>query len=74
MKVPVRTPLPDDCFAQHSVSQSADLPAEGSITIKEYVDWANALVVVTRRYRAQVNRCGTLNQGPLDPEAPIEEP
>lgn len=70
--VPVRTPLPDDCFAQHSVSQSADLPAEGSITIKEYVGWANALVVVTRRYRAQASRCGDLNEA--DPAAPSEEP
>ena len=72
--VPVRTPLPDDCFEQHDVSQQAEMPAEGSLTFKDYVIWADGLVVVTRRYQAQVDRCGTLNQGAFDPEVPIEEP
>jgi len=36
------------------------------------VGWANALVVVTRRYRAQASRCGDLNE--VDPAAPSEEP
>ena len=72
--VPVRTPLPDDCFEQHEVSPQAEMPAEGSLTFKEYVTWADGLVVVTRRYRTQADRCGTLNQAAFDPEAPIEEP
>jgi len=50
------------------------MPAEGSLTFKDYVIWADGLVVVTRRYQAQVDRCGTLNQGAFDPEVPIEEP
>ncbi len=62
--VPVRTPLPDDCFEQHSVSQQARMPAEGSLTFKEYVTWVDALVVITKRYQAQARRCHYLNEEP----------
>jgi hypothetical protein len=50
------------------------MPAEGSLTFKDYVTWADGLVVVTRRYQAQVDRCGTLNQGASDPEVLSVEP
>lgn len=71
--VPVRTPLPDDCFEQHDVSPQAEMPAEGSLTVKDYVTWADALVVVTQRYQAQSDRCDGLNREP-GPAAPSEEP
>lgn len=70
--VAVRTPLPDDCFEQHSVNQQARLPAEGSLTFKRYVTWADALVVLMQRYQAQATRCHDLNEA--DPTVPIEEP
>jgi len=72
--VPVRTPLPDDCFEQHEVSPQAEMSAEGSLTVEDYVTWADGLVVVTRRYQAQADRCGILNQKEPDPTAPSEEP
>lgn len=71
--VPVREPLPDDCFEQHSVSELARMPAEGSLTLKEYVIWADDLVVVTQEYQAQATRCDVLNREP-GPAAPSEEP
>ncbi len=70
--VPVREPLPDDCFEQHSVSEMARMPVEGSLTLKEYVIWADDLVVVTQEYQAQADRCDGLNRA--DPTAPSEEP
>ncbi len=70
--VPVRTPLPDECFQIHTVSPQTELSAEGPLTFKDYVDWANSLVVVTRLYQAQSVRCGELNQS--DPAAPSSEP
>lgn len=48
------------------------MPAEGSLTVKDYVTWADALVVVTRRYQAQADRCDGLNRA--DPAALSEEP
>lgn len=72
VKVPVRTPLPDDCFTQHQVNAAARLPAEGSLTVKEYVTWADALVVIVKRYQAQSQRCHDLNH--RDPAAPSSEP
>lgn len=49
------------------------MPAEGSLTFKDYVTWADALVVVTQRYQAQSDRCDGLNREP-GPAAPSEEP
>ncbi len=70
--VPVREPLPDDCFEQHSVNEISRMPVEGSLTIKEYVTWVDDLVVVTQEYQVQVTRCDGLNRA--DPTAPSEEP
>ncbi len=70
--VPVREPLPVDCFEQHVVSELARMPAEGSLTLKEYVIWVDDLVVVTQEYRTQASRCGILNEA--DPVALSEEP
>ncbi len=70
--VPVREPLPDDCFEQHSVSELARMPAEGSLTLKEYVIWVDDLVVVTQEYQTQASRCGVLNEA--GPVAPSEAP
>lgn len=73
VEVGVRTPLPDDCFENHFVAAHARMPAEGSLQFKQYVIWANALVVAAKRYQAQVDRCRALNEGP-GPEAPSVEP
>jgi len=70
--VPVRTPLPTDCFEQHSVSQSARMSAEGSLTFKEYVTWVDGLIVITKRYQVQARRCANLNEEP-GRAVPIEE-
>lgn len=72
VKVPVRTPLPDDCFTTHHVSPQAALPAEGPLILKDYVTWADSLVVVAKRYLAQAQRCQALNQS--DPAVPTSEP
>jgi len=48
------------------------MPAEGSLTLKEYVIWVDDLVVVTQEYRTQASRCGILNEA--DPVALSEEP
>ena len=73
VEVAVRTPLPDDCFAQHSVGSTSTLPAEGSLLFKAYTIWADALVTILKRYQAQTDRCRNLNEG-HDPAAPIVEP
>jgi hypothetical protein len=48
------------------------MPAEGSLSFKEFTTWADALVTIVKRYRAQAARCDDLNQ--RDPTVPIEEP
>ena len=73
VEVAVRTPLPDDCFEDHSVRANASMPAEGSLSFKRYITWADALVTIAKRYQAQNLRCRNLNEGP-DPAVPTEEP
>jgi len=70
--VTVRTPLPNDCFAQHSVSPQVVMPAEGSLSFEEYTTWADALVTIVSRYRTQTTRCSELNV--RDPAVPFGEP
>lgn len=69
VRVPVRTPMPDDCFADHAV---APLPAEGALTIRMFDAWAEGLAQAIDRYRVQVQRCRELNDQRL--AAPLEEP
>ena len=73
VEVAVRTPLPDDCFEDHSVAANASMSAEGKLSFKRYVTWADALVTIVKRYQAQSLRCRNLNAEP-GPTAPIEEP
>ena len=58
VRVPVRTPMPDDCFLDHAI---APLPSEGVLTFRMFDAWAENLAQAIDRYRVQVQRCRELN-------------
>ena len=70
MKVPVRTPMPDDCFLDHRTPR---LDQEGDLTFREFDTWAEGLAQAIDRYRVQVQRCRELNDQRRS-EVPPEEP
>lgn len=58
--VPVRTPLPDECFNLH-------LPApaftnNGPLTLRQLDDWLVSLVQSVQQYTVQAADCGELNK------------
>ncbi len=70
VKVPVRTPMPDDCFLDHRTPR---LDQEGTLTFREFDTWAEGLAQAIDRYRVQVARCRELNaqrQSEVLPEEP----
>ncbi len=70
VKVPVRVPMPDDCFLDHRTPR---LDQEGDLTFREFDTWAEGLAQAIDRYRVQVQRCRELNDQRRQ-EAPLAVP
>ena len=65
VKVPVRTPLPAECFEDYKVPA---LSQAGTLTFREFEQWTDGLVGVIESYRVQNSHCRELNG--RDPPAP----
>lgn len=53
------TPLPEECFIDHDVSE---LPDDSSLTLRVYIEWVDEVISSLLEYRRQTERCRDLNQ------------
>jgi hypothetical protein len=62
--VPVRTPLPAECFEDY---KAPALSETGALTFREFEQWVDGLIAVIESYRVQSQHCRALNDPPTPP-------
>lgn len=56
--VPVRTPLPEECFVEW---KAPALSQTGALTFREFEQWVDGAIAAIESYQVQAQRCRELN-------------